>query len=835
MKKLVIICIALLTALQAFAENAKSVRKEIAATRLETAPVVDGKLDDQVWTTVPLASGFTQEKPNAGKSSVLKSEIRVVYDDEALYIGAMLYDKAEHISKTLTQRDELGNADVFGVVIDPYKSGLNGYGFLATAAGVQYDMTINHNANDNVNWDAVWESKVQILENGWSIELKIPYSALRFANTPIQSWYVNFARLSNKTGEMSWWNEVDRSKNGFFTQAGVLSNLKDIKPPVRLFAYPYLSAAVNRTGEGDVSSAYSGGMDLKYGINDAFTLDMTLIPDFGQVQSDNHVLNLGPFEVKYDENRQFFTEGTELFNKGDVFYSRRIGQSFGKAGQLNILSDEEYVSSPSDAPMINATKISGRTRKGLGVGFFNAMTNETYATVEDTLTKEQREIVYDPFTNFNVVVIDQNLKNNSNVSLINTNVTRWGNALDANVSRADFTLNNKSNTYKLTGRAALSTQFGRNQDQIAESETGYSYSLQLRKSSGKWQFSLWRGVESDTYNPNDMGYISNANELRHGFWLGYINNKPKSKLFNNINFDLEMGHTQLYKPRAYASLYGFLGSYGQFKNFWDYSISVNFNPIERHDYFEARVDGQKFVVPGNYNLNMWLMTDSRKPFSISGYAGTFRRPEWEQVDYWAGLTPRYNVSEKLRFSHSFGYNIEQDDKGFVDKLPNENEGGERIIFGIRDVQTFENTFSGSYTFNDKMGITLRLRHYWSKVPYTNQYFELDKEGFLHQVDDVQYLDENGNHKYNQNFNAFNIDMVYKWRFAPGSEISVVWKSAFSGLDEDVDHNFFSNLNSKVFTPDEEIGKHSMPLHHFNNMLSVKIMYFLDYNQVRKHF
>ena len=198
-------------------------------------------------------------------------------------------------------------------------------------------------------------------------------------------------------------------------------------------------------------------MDVKYGINEAFTLDMTLIPDFGQVQSDNKVLNLTPFEVKYNENRPFFTEGTELFNKGNLFYSRRVGGQPLHYGDVEnqISSNEEVVKNPVESKLINATKISGRTKSGLGIGFFNALTKPMYAEVEDN-NGNKREIETNPLTNYNIVVLDQTLKNNSSISAINTNVTRSGSDYDANVTAGLFNFNNKKNTYNWYGKFALS-------------------------------------------------------------------------------------------------------------------------------------------------------------------------------------------------------------------------------------------------------------------------------------------------------------------------------------------------------------------------------------------
>jgi hypothetical protein len=257
--------------------------------------------------------------------------------------------------------------------------------------------------------------------------MRIPYSALRFTSSEGQTWGLNITRRRNKTGQQYMWNPVDPKVNGFINQEGLWRGIEKIDAPIRLSFSPYFSTYVNHypyktAGKKDVTSSVNGGMDVKYGITDAFTLDMTLIPDFGQVQSDNQVLNLSPFEVRYNENRAFFTEGTELFNKGNLFYSRRIGSRplhyWDVYGQLN--TDEEVIKNPSESKLINATKISGRTKGGLGIGFFNALTKPIHATVEDN-AKQKREIETAPLTNYNIIVFDQTLKNNSSVSFINTN------------------------------------------------------------------------------------------------------------------------------------------------------------------------------------------------------------------------------------------------------------------------------------------------------------------------------------------------------------------------------------------------------------------------------
>jgi hypothetical protein len=278
---------------------------------------------------------------------------------------------------------------------------------------------------------------------------------------------------------------------------------------------PYVSSYADnspaRGGKNVTSTNITGGMDVKYGINESFTLDMTLVPDFGQVQSDNQVLNLSPFEVRFDENRQFFTEGTELFNKGGFFYSRRIGGKpihHGKVkGQLE--EGERIVDNPTTSRLLNASKVSAVRPEVWAWGVFNAVSANMYATVENE-EGEQRQILTQPLTNYSIVVLDQSLKNNSYVSLINTNVARSGAAYDANLTGGLFRFADKKNMYSLSGRTALSQIF----DPADQGpDLGYTLSVTGGKISGNFQYDFTQVIESHTYNPNDMGILFNNNEI----------------------------------------------------------------------------------------------------------------------------------------------------------------------------------------------------------------------------------------------------------------------------------------------------------------------------------
>ncbi len=264
---------------------------------------------------------------------------------------------------------------------------------------------------------------------------------------------------------------------------------------MRLALYPYASTYyITKDKEDEIDFKVSA--DIKYGINESFTLDAVLVPDFGQTAFDDVILNLGPFEQQFDENRPFFTEGLDLFEKGDLFYTRRVGNA--PTGDPETLEHEE-ISSPNTVDLINALKISGRTEKGLGVGVFNGITQKTYATITDTLTQESRKEVVEPLANYNVLVLDQRFRKNSSVTLVNTNVTRNGHFRDANVTGLLFDLNTKKNTYKLSG------DFKYSYVNDTEDKTGYNTSLYFDETSGNYRFGTGFQIVSKDFDNNDLG------------------------------------------------------------------------------------------------------------------------------------------------------------------------------------------------------------------------------------------------------------------------------------------------------------------------------------------
>ena len=437
--------------------------KKYAATKITGNFKIDGKADDLNWKNVTGIKDFIIAYPDFGKPPTKNTEVKIAYNNEAIFVLAIMYDDVKNIRKQLTQRDgnERQDCDIFTFGLDTYLDKQNGFVFQVTAAGVQGDARQSTANGTDKSWDAVWESAVNIQPDRWMVEMKIPFSAIRFAKKDVQNWGLQLTRFIRSANENDTWSPQDPNKDGSINQWGELTNLSNITPPLRLSFLPYISGGVRQspTANGQSKTEYikSGGMDVKYGINESFTLDVTLIPDFAQVQSDNVFLNLSPFQIRFEDYRPFFTEGTELFNKGDLFYSRRIGGRpihFGDA-YSNLAPTETVVKNPTQSKLVNATKISGRTQKGLGIGILNAVTKTQFAIIEDA-NKNTRKLITDPLTNYNVFVLDQTLKNNSSISFVNTSVLRSGKDYDADVAAALFNFNDKKNTWNLGGQVIVS-------------------------------------------------------------------------------------------------------------------------------------------------------------------------------------------------------------------------------------------------------------------------------------------------------------------------------------------------------------------------------------------
>ncbi|MFY8097272.1 MAG: DUF5916 domain-containing protein [Flavobacterium sp.] len=777
-------------------------KKKLQARRLSSSIKLDGKLDEEVWKTAPIANHFFGFEPDNGKiePDTLKTEVKILYDDHALYIAATLYDSQPNkILKEITERDNFGTADFFGVFINGFNDGQQEYSFFVSAANGQADCVRTSQQGEDFSWDAIWLSEVKITEQGWQVEMKIPYAAIRFSKSEKQVWGINFFREVRRLRYKYTWNKVDNRIGAFTQQAGLLEGIENIETPTRLFLIPYASYYLNSLPNEKGQGTLKGGMDLKYGLTDAFTLDAVLIPDFGQTKFDNKILNLGPFEQVFNENRPFFTEGTDLFNKAGLFYSRRIGGVPSTYPDLD--PNEEVQEFPSSVKLLNALKVSGRTKGGLGVGILNAVTEKTNVTVTNSLTNQSRSVTIEPMANYNVTVLDQRFNQNSSVAFVNTNVTRNGEFRDANVSALAFDLNTKKNTFNANGALKYSyvNEWG-NQD----AKKGFVSELYLAETSGNIRYSFGGNYISKAFDNNDLGVNFQTNYYSFSGNVSYRTLKPTQKL-NSFRMNLNTyGQFNNDSNNLQEQSLNFNMSLTNKKNHAaGYSITARIFDV--YDYYDPRVEGRYTIYPKYYNTSGWISTNYNNKFAFDinpwyGFA--------EQKGWWfsgVNISPRYRFNDRIMLIYNFNYGVDKNELGWIDRTATD------IIYARRDKQTIENGLEGKYSINSRMNFKINFRHYWSFAENKSTYRLLENG----KVEDFAYTTNK-----NSNLNLWNFDLSYSWWFAPGSQMSVLYRNNAADFNRTIDKNFSNNVKAIV--------NHEV----LNHAFSISVRYFIDYNQAK---
>ncbi|MEP6583336.1 MAG: DUF5916 domain-containing protein [Ginsengibacter sp.] len=791
--------------------SSSSQGKRIEAIKISNSIKIDGEVNDNAWKEITPVTDFVTSTPVFGEKPQLTTFVKITYDNSALYVLAYMHTDPSDVRKQLTARDNVDfqDVDVFSVGLDTYHDNQNGFLFQVTAAGVQGDAKIS-TTTDNT-WDAVWESKISLKRDGWVAEMKIPFSAIRFSKNSFQTWGIQFTSFSRKTNETSTWSPDDPAVNGIINKWGEWNGLQNITPPLRLSFLPYLSGGVkvSPVGANKITEySKSGGMDVKYGINESFTLDATLIPDFAQVQSDNLVLNLSPFDIKFTDYRPFFTEGTELFNKAGIFYSRRIGNTpSGSYGVLQLATaspDYTIIKNPGITRLYNATKFSGRTKHNLGIGILNSLTVPMYAEIRDDTKDSIFRILTEPLTNYNIIVLDQALKHRSSITFTNTNVLRKGNSRNANVAALDISLYDKKNLHQFFIDGLYSNIWG-NQGKY----DGYKSDIRFRKVSGKFQYNVNAAVISDTYDPNDLGFLRNNNQFNFGTTLSYINFKP-TKHFLNQRYDLGFINLYLYNPFKWENFVTNSSAFFLLKNFWDITALFQMQPYWSNDYFELRTQGKFLKRSPVYYFDIAGSTDSRKKVFVNYDLGFAESPLPKDPYYSGTLGFRYRFSDKFQMNTEVHAETDKMNWGYAYR---DASTGEPIV-GTRKVKTDYSVLGATYNFNPLMDLTIRMRHYWSMVNYSNFYDVLD---------DGYWKDRPFENGHDENFNTFNVDMFYTWNFLSGSRIILSWKNAL-GSDVDID-----GMVNRTYTKNFTTIFHNP----HSNELTLKIIYYVDYLRLHK--
>ncbi len=770
---------------------------------------VDGILNEVIWDTLPRATGFTQFEPtrNLKATADRKTEVQLFYNNKGIYVAARLYDDPELVMRQITQRDNFGQTDFFRLVLNPNNDAQNDSEFIVFSSGTQADALSSPSLGQDLGWNAVWDSAVEHTQEGWQLEMMIPYRSLRFPKQDIQTWGVQFRRFFRRERSEYAWNPIDPTKGYTGIYHGQLKGVKNLQPPFRLTLFPF-ATAIGRLEGNTTESDLRLGMDVKYGITDNITLDATLIPDFSQARFDNLVLNLGPFEQTFAEQRQFFTEGIELFTRGNLFFSRRVGSA--PTGIPDLEDNEIEVNRPEVVDLINATKISGRLENGLGIGVFNAITEKTESRVIDTLTQTSRNVVVEPLSNYNILVLDKQFNRNSSVTLINTNTTRSGDFRDANVTGALFDLQTKANTYRLSGEAKMSYL-----NLVDNDLTGFSTNLEMAKVFGHIRYNIRHDYADDKYDINDLGLIfrNNFNNVSAG--ISYQIFEP-TKHFQEMRISLNSEYTNLANPSTYTGFNLRANFFATDLNLDTFGANIQLSPGKQFDYFEARTEGRFFTFENFISAGGFISSNYNRTFALDLRlnANTFLEDARDSFSYRVNINPRVRFNDYFFMVYDFDFNKRLDDWGFADFLSSEP------IFGERDRTIVENSIRANYNFNSYHGLSLQFRHYWDNVVYDQFMYNLNNDGSIQENTNLPKTSLNNNPDVN--FSTWNVDLNYVWQVAPGSFLTVLYRQQLFENSDRSNLDFGSSLN----------GLFEQNLQH---TISIRLQYFIDVNEVKNKF
>ncbi len=651
----------------------------VAAVRTAAPVVIDGRLDEAAWAAAPAATDFVQRDPDEGKPASERTEIRVLYDDDALYVSARMFDRQPgRIARRLTRRDDdpQGVADYIIIGVDPRHDHLTGASFSVSAAGALSDSVLYNDSSQDNTWDAVWDAAVSTDDRGWTAELRIPFSQLRFESAERQTWGFQAVRYIQRLNEEDWWAPIPKTDSAIISKSGHLTGLVGVRGRRHLDLLPYGTTRGEFSGTvpagdpfNDGSRVLGGtGLDAKWGITSNLTVDATVNPDFGQVEVDPAVVNLTAFETFYDEKRPFFIEGADIFSRfgrngasgsmgfnranPTLFYSRRIGRQPQGSAQ------GDYVDIPSATTILGAAKLTGRTAGGWSLGVLNAVTGREWARVQNGGIDNRTEV--EPLTDYFVARVYRNVGQHAGFGLLATAVSRdlRDPALaarltgDAYVVGADghyfldrsrgWVMNGSLSTSYVTGTAASITRVQQSSaryfqrpdathlsfDPAARSVSGWDLQFDLNRNSGNFRPNVSVWAVSPGFEANDVGFMTTAD--RWGSHAAFSWRKPTPDGFSRSR-QLTVAKWWTWNFAGDPTREGlYTSGYVTFRNYWEFSGTVH---VGRSAYSDRLTRGGPLMwTPGFRVLNGSLATDQRKPVSVS-VSGSY---EDDRAAGWSG-------------------------------------------------------------------------------------------------------------------------------------------------------------------------------------------------------
>ncbi|HUP62973.1 MAG TPA: DUF5916 domain-containing protein [Thermoanaerobaculia bacterium] len=803
----------------ASAQDTKS-RPSYQAVRASKAPIIDGDLGDPAWESAPEITGFTQRDPDEGKPATQQTRIKVVYDDDAIYFGAVMEDDSK-VTPLLARRDtDLNNGDYIRISIDSQQDRLNGAAFVINASNVQMDMILYNDIYDDISWDAVWDSAVKIGEKGWVAEVRIPYSQLRFPDKPVHAWGVNISRWQARLRESSRLVHTPKSESGFVSRFADLNGIEGIRPKRRFEIVPYAVARNDFHSKYDnpfiagSAQKMDAGVDVKYGLTSSLTLTGTINPDFGQVEVDPAVLNLSQFETFFPEKRPFFTEGADVFRFGNgpansrwgfnmwfptFFYSRRIGrQPQGFVDPTYVQAEEaissiDFTNAPGETTILGAAKISGKIGRKWTVGLLDAVTDEERAFFRAGNFVGQQTV--EPMTNYLVARAMREYGKDSRVGFMFTSTNRkltdnlepamredaYFAGVDGHTLFRDKTwilewlggssLINGSESSILSAQRNPARYYQRPDaghvelDSARTSLDGWMGRVMFAKQKGKWRPNIQVQALSPGFELNDVGFLPRVDAISTHAVLHYLNTDQTKFTreismwggkFQNWNFDGDM------TANGVSS-----NAFIQFRNYW-YVASWMGARVDAIDDQKTR-GGPLAISAGNYFTGAEAGTDSRKKLSFYTWGERVDTDEGGGGN-WLGAGVTYRPSPAIRLSLNPSYGRSRTVTQYVTRIIDGTYAptfGDRYVFATIEQRTFEMGIRTEWTMSSRLSLQLYLQPFVASGDY-HDFKQLAR------ARDDEYTPVAAPFDPDFNFRSVRGSAVMRWEFRPGSALYVVW-------------------------------------------------------------
>lgn len=778
--------------------------KRITAHRIDQPPVIDGRLDDQVWRTASPASDFRQFDPEEGAAPTESTAVYILYDNDALYVGVMCFDSnPQGIVGQLTRRDRGTEADRFSIQIDSYHDHQTAFVFQANVTGVQGDGVLSRDglAYDNTR-DAVWRVETAIGTDGWSAEFVIPFNAIRFTHAAEDEyeWGINFRRYISRKRETAEWIMVPRSETVQISRWGHLEGIRNITPPHHLTVIPYVSGRGMVSGAGSPHPSRTdidgtGGVDVEYGVTRNFTIDATINPDFGQVEVDQAVLNLTVFETLFPEKRPFFVEGSQIFVFGGsvdntslpLFFSRRVGRRPRGSFSVQTPSGGSIEENPLQTTILGAAKISGRTGSGLSLGAVAALTDEEEAILKDQ-TGATSSVLTEPRGSYNVLRLKQEFDDNSWVGAMGTAVSRdrtnpsFSGGIDWNVRLpgGDYTIDG----YLVRSVASRTPERVGTAGRI----------LFSRLSSEHWFFTTSYDFASRMFDINDMGFFARPHD--HG---GYVQILYRENFAPGIFRRYSLAVNPEYRwnwdgIRTTAVLHSSLT--GEFRNFWVATVAHEFAPGSHED-AERGIIGI-YRRPSSHTVSMALQSDERKDLS-AGLSANFEKDAFRKQRFSGLLAVKIRPAPWVELSPFVYY--ERTRNAFAGVF----SGGRVVsfafdgvlysLFAERDLDEVDVGLRGTVTFTRSLSLQCFSQVLLARGKHDNFSLVTGSREFTR----VTVPDS-----YDFNLVSFNANILLRWEYLPGSTLYLVWTQSRFGDSGSYATGFGTRFRETFTLPHDDV-------------------------------